>query len=382
MSGGGWIKGLLAVVLAVFMWQSPAYGMESQELPDMSGYDFSDMEEFLKGEDKIQLPPFGELMGMLLSGNITEFAKNIFEAVADGLKQEVSQGGRMLGQILVLGLVGAVFSGFSGVFNGSQISETAFFITYLLLFCCLAAAFQESISIAADVAEKILEFMRALIPSYFLSVAWAGGSLTAAAWYGVVLFLISAAESLLFKLLIPLVRVYIMLVLAGHIAREDMLSRMTELLRGVICWSTKTLVGIVLGFHVIQGMVLPYADSVKTSGIQKLVQVIPGIGQGAGAVTQMVLGAGVLIKNTMGAAAVVILLVLAVIPLLKLLFLMVLYRLVEAVLQPVCDKRLIGCIGDVAAGHRMLFDMVFSLLLLFVVTIAFICAGTNVTYLA
>ena len=35
-------------------------------------------------------------------------------------------------------------------------------------------------------------------------------------------------------------------------------------------------------------------------------EMIPGLGQGAGAMAQMVLGSGVLIKNTMGAAAVVV----------------------------------------------------------------------------
>ncbi len=38
----------------------------------------------------------------------------------------------------------------------------------------------------------------------------------------------------------------------------------------------------------------------KTGAIQKLIGIIPGVGQGASAVTQMVIGSGVLVKNTMG----------------------------------------------------------------------------------
>ena len=140
--------------------------------------------------------------------------------------------------------------------------------------------------------------------------------------------------------------------------------------------------GLVVGFHLIQGMVLPYADAVKTAGVQKLLQVIPGVGAGAGAVTKLILGSGVLIKNTMGAAAVVILILLSLMPLLKLLVLLVLYRAVAAALQPVADKRLVGCISGVADAQRLLLGIAASGLLLFVITIALICLGTNVSYLA
>lgn len=56
--------------------------------------------------------------------------------------------------------------------------------------------------------------------------------------------------------------------------------------------------------------------------------------------TQMVIGSGVLVKNTMGAAGVVILVIITLIPMMKLVILMLLYQCVAAVLQPVCDKGL------------------------------------------
>jgi stage III sporulation protein AE len=82
------------------------------------------------------------------------------------------------------------------------------------------------------------------------------------------------------------------------------------------------MVGLVLGFHLIQSMVLPYVDSLKTGAVQKIIGVIPGIGQGVNSVAQMMLGSGVLIKNTIGAAGIILLLILSMIPLLKLAVLM------------------------------------------------------------
>lgn len=372
----------------VFLWSVPAEASES-EIPSIDGIwgqeqDWQELDLFLQKEtDQAGTGlTFSGLMKMLMKGDGQEVVRLLFSALKDNLLKEVSHGGQIVGQLLALGLIGAVFANFSNIFTGSQISETGFFMSYLLSFAILAAGFSESVLIVQEVLEKQVSFFQALIPSYFLTVAWAGGSLSSMAWYEVVLFLIAAIQWLYLKLLIPVTRIYILLVMAGHMAREDMLSRLTDLIKTGVEWGIRSLIGVVLGFQVIQGLVLPYADSMKSAGMTKLLQVIPGIGQGAGAVTKMLLGSGVLIKNTMGAAAVLILVVISLVPVLKLLLLLLLYRGVAAVMQPVCDKRLVACISSVADGQKMLLELVVSTLLLFVITIALICGGTNVSYLA
>ena len=126
---------------------------------------------------------------------------------------------------------------------------------------------------------------------------------------------------------------------------------------------------------------LPYADAVKNSGFQKILEMIPGVGQGMGAAAKVILGSGVLIKNAMGAAAVVVLLLLSLVPVLKLAVLCVLYRAAASILQPVGDKRLVACIAGVAEGERMLLGLTVAGMMVFVLAIALICAGTNVSYL-
>ena len=261
-------------------------------------------------------------------------------------------------------------------------AQTGFFITYLLAFAVLASSFFDSVAIAGQVLEKQILFMRALLPAYFAAVVWSGAGVASAAWYEILLFLIGGVQWIYGSLLVPLVRIYILLVLAGHMAKEDMLSKLTDLLKTVIQWGTRSLITLVLGFQLIQGMVLPYADAVKTAGVQKLLQAIPGIGAGAGAVTKLILGSSVLIKNTMGAAAVAVLVLLTLVPVVKLVVLLFLYRGVAAVLEPVADKRLVSCISGVADAQRLILGIVISSLLLFVITIALICLGTNVSYLA
>lgn len=351
---------------------------DAQSLLD--GWDVEEIQQFLNSSEEAEPLSFQKLMSDLMSGNLDEVMSEAGKSIENALFSQVKKGGGMMGQVLALGLIGAVFTVFSGAFNGSQVSEAGFFVTYLLLFTFLAASFLTSMEIAVNLAGKIMDFMKVLMPSYFLAAAFAGNTISSVVLYEGTFGMVAAAELLVLKFLLPTVKMYVLLVLAGHIAREELLTKLTDLLGKVVSWTLKTALGLMMGVHLIQGMVLPYADAVKQGGVRRLVEVIPGIGQGAGAVTQMVLGSGVLIKNTIGAAGVVCIAVMAAVPFLKLAVFMVLYHGTAAVLQPVCDKRIVSCISGVAEGNKMLLEITAFLLLLFVLTIAVLCISTNASY--
>lgn len=383
----GFLGFVVLLQIFVFLITSQGADIAYDESQDAIGYendtDWSEIDRFISENLKTETSGvgFSDLVKALMAGEGKKAGRMLLDLTKETLLGEVLHGGNLAFQILALGLIGAVFANFSAVFSGSQMSETGFFITYLLVFTTLAATFFDCVKITAQALEQLVLFMKVLIPSYFLAVAWSGAAASSLAWYEMILFLIGGVQWLYLKLLLPLTRIYILLVLAGHMAKEEMLSKLTELLKNVIQWGAKSLIGVVLGFQLLQGMVLPYADAVKSAGVQKVLGMIPGVGAGASAMTKMMLGSGVLIKNTMGAAAVLILVLISLVPVLKLAVLFLIYRLVAAVLEPVADKRLVECVSAVADGQKLLLTLTLSGAALFVITIALICAGTNVSYL-
>ena len=163
--------------------------------------------------------------------------------------------------------------------------------------------------------------------------------------------------------------------------RRRCLSRLTELAgagRGVESADLNRAGG---GISSHTGMILPYADAAGQAGMKRSWN-DSGAGPGGRGHGQMVLGSGVLIKNTMGAAAVVVLAVISAVPVMKLTVLMVMYQCVAAVMQPVCDKRVVSCVAGVSKGHKLLLQIVLYSMFLFMIAIAVTCASTNVNYFA
>lgn len=382
---GKWFAWTAVLILGFFIFcPETAAGAWEEENEIWDDFDTGEIQKFLDtmaGDGTGEIS-FQDLMKRLASGDLAGVLAQAAGEVKRTLFQEIGTNMKLMGQIIVLAFIGAIFSNFSGIFGSGHVSETGFYVVYLLTMTMLAASFFASITVADSISRDILEFMRVLLPAYFIAVAMAGGAFTSSAMCSFTFGAIGVVQAVVSGILLPLMRVYMMLVLAGNLYKEDMISRMTELLKQGILWTVKTLFGIVVGFHVIQGLVLPQADALKNASAMRLAQMIPGIGAGAGAVSQIVMGSGILIKNTAGAAAVVILIFMTAIPMLKLFVLMLLYYMAAAVMQPVCDKRLVSCITEVAEGHGILLKMVGYSLALFTVTIAILCISTNAAWYA
>ncbi|MCC2163520.1 stage III sporulation protein AE [Brotaphodocola catenula] len=325
---------------------------------------------------------FSELMKTILAGDSRATGKMLIDALKQGVTGNIGEDWQLAGQLLGIGIVGAVFVTFSNIFSESQISDTGFFMTYLLMFALLVTSFLESVRFTGQVLEQQIEFMKVLMPACLMATAWAGSGLTAVAWYEVVFFLIAIVSWLYKHFFLPLVQMYLLIKLAGNLGKEAMVSKMTELMKSGVHLGVTSLFALVIGFQLIQGMVLPYADAVKSAGMWKMLQVLPGIGNGIETTAKLVFGSGVLIKNTMGAVAIFLLILFSLSPILRLGILLIFYRLISAVLEPVADARLTGCISTAGDAQKMLLEMLLSAVVLFILTIALICTGTNATYLA
>ena len=379
---------LVAVFLLFFIFSGihmTAFGEEPAKDPlaqleeEMGiGEEIQRIQEYLDG----RTVSLTDLMQVIIQGNMKEIVNTAGKLLEDALFSQAKEGQALLVQVAVLGLTGAVFSHAASAFKGSQIPETAFYMIYLLIFTCLAGSFLSSIQITAQVLDQILEFVRLLMPAYFISVAFAGGSTSAAAFYEIALVAAWAVQWLCRQVFLSIVRVYGLLVLGDHMMEEPFFSKMTELMEKIVSWGLRSILGLTLGLQILQSLVLPYADSAGRSAIMKFAEMIPGLGQATGAAARLVFGSSVLIKNSLGAAAVLILAVITLVPVVKLAVLMVMYQGAAALLQPVCDKRIISCIQGMAAGHGLLLRITLYSLFLFILVIAITCAGTNVTYLA
>ena len=276
----------------------------------------------------------------------------------------------VLFQVVLLVLLAALFANFTNVFSGSQAGEASFYLVYMLLLALLIHSFRSLSAGLSGSLEDLTAFMQALMPSYFLAVTAASGAATAMVFYEMVLGVIFLIQTLLLKAVIPGIQAYVVIQLINYLHKEDFLSKLAELLKTVLEWSLKTITAVVIGMELIQNMISPALDSLKRDALGKTAAAIPGIGNVIDGATEVALGTAVLIRNCLGATGILVLVILGLPPVIKLAGTVLAYKLLAALLQPVSDKRMTGCLWAMGEGCRLLLKVLLTVELLLLITIA------------
>ena len=305
-----------------------------------------------------------------LSGEEPFSIQSFWEIGKEFLYQQFLPDKKILVQVILLVLAASLFSNFTGMFGKGDTGEISFYMVYLFLLTILMKRFGQMSHTISSSLEDFVLFMKALMPSYFLAVTAAGGVASAMIFYNMVLAVIYVIQVVLLKLVIPGIHLFVLFQLVNYLHKEDILSKMAEFFKMILEWTLHTCVAVLVGMQVIQNMISPAVDSLKRDVIGKTAAAIPAVGNAIDGVTEVALGTAVLIRNCIGVVGILVLLILGLPPIIRLGVTTLTYKLLAAVVQPVADKRMTGCLSTIGEGCRLLLRVLLTVELLLLITIA------------
>jgi stage III sporulation protein AE len=340
-------------------------------------FDMSQIQEVMDSIFPKQNFSFTEMVKGIVSGDIVINQTFVINVLKETIFSEFESHRYALLAIFTIAIFTAIFSAMGSIFESHQIADMSYYAMFLLLFTLLIQTFSVTSKVAYDTINNLVDFMRALIPAYSLSVGMASGASGAAAFAAIAIFMISFATECILKIMLPMIQIFMILSLVNHLAGGDYLKQITELLKSIILFLSKTMIGVAVGINFIQGMIAPVIDSVKKGVLTKAVSMIPGMGGITDSVTEVVMGSAILVKNGIGIAGLMILVLACMSPLLKLLVFYLMYKGTAAVLSPIAHKNITEGISEVGDGTILLLRAVMTALILFIITLAIIMMTTN-----
>lgn len=355
-----------------FVWaaeesmEEKAADYEEELLDDLDTRQMQRIMDELLEEDSFS---FKEIVRELMENGQAITGEQALELVEESFWKLFGENRGVFGQVLLLAFAAALMSSFVQAFDREKMGDSCFYMIYLLVFVLLLKEFRDMSGELHGVLTGIVKFMQALAPSYYIVVSAAAGVTTASLFYQIILIAIFCVEYILVTFLFPAVHIYVLLEFINLMTKEAMLSRIGELLRGGILWVQKTLLAVIAGMQIIQSLVAPALDSLKRSVLGRTASVIPGIGGAVNAVTEIIFASAVLIRNCFGAAALIALVMMGIVPVLKLGMNALVYKLTGALIQPVCDERLVKCFLAMGEGCMLLLKLLFTTQILFMLTI-------------
>lgn len=311
-----------------------------------------------------------QVFSQILTGDISGAVKELFWGSSRDVITQLEGMKNVFIWMIVLGLMSALLTNFVEVFDKKQIADMSFYFMYLLLTVILLKCFGQAFRTAVSAVENIVLFHKLMFPTYLIAVGLSTGAATVAAGYHLLLLIIFGVESVFLGVVLPLTQSYVMLSVINGIWMEDKLLMLIELLKKGICFILKAAIGLVTGIGVLQALLMPVIDSVKVSTLRKVISVIPGVGNAAEGVMEMVMGSAILVKNSIGVVLLLLLLCLCAAPLIQIFLTAFLLKAAAAFMGIVSDKRITACANHAGEAGMLLLRTVGSAMFLFLVSIA------------
>ena len=302
---------------------------------------------------------FSKLLTDILLGDFDFTFSGLKEKLLEAAFGEFRVQGKLLTQLLLVVILSAILKQFNDSFQGKSVGEMGFYICYMVLVVVILTSFY-------TISDSVVERMRGLCGVFgamvpiFIILSASSGNLTQGALMGPAIMGGSAALSVAVSyIIIPAILLAIALEMADHISEKPMLGKFAELLRQCISWGMK---GSAMAF-----MLLISLQKIGGGALNGLAAKTAKIAVGAVPVVGDVMGgavetaaavAGTLKSGTLVAAAIFLLLL--CIPLaVKLLVIMLVFKLTAAAAEFICEERLVDCIAAAGEYTGLLLGVVF-----------------------
>lgn len=367
--------------LALMLWLAACMPAAAAETDGEDMLDYRQIQEAMDEmlPESVQLS-FSEFVGRLVDGDIQGVFDSLKDYLLDQIFYEVRGNRAILVQMVGIVFISAVFTNFSMAFSKTFAAETGFYLTYMVLFSLLLTSFMTAARMASGLMNNMLKFMSVLVPVFCLSVTFTGNIQTGIWYQQAMVTAITLTGWLISKFVLSLIHMYVLISLVNQLSKEDSLSKCADLMKNVAGWSLKTVLGIILGLNFIQSLVMPAFDSLKNGWAMRVTSAVPGVGDAMGTAMQTVIGSAVLIKNGIGAAGLIVLAVLFLIPAVKLAAIVLMYQAAQAIVQPVADKRMIACLHSVSEGVLLLLKAQGMVFILFFLSMAMMTAASGAVF--
>ena len=315
-----------------------------------------------------------EMFSRIMSGDVWGALKGMFEDAASGFMGQLSGLRDVFIWLLVLGIVSSLMTHFVEIFDIHQVADMGFYFMYLLFIVVLLRCFSQAAQTVSGMLEDITLYIRLMVPAYMISVGVSTGAATVGAASQMMVLLIYGVEFILGQGVIPLIYSYVMLSVINGVWEEEKLSLLIDLLGKGIGWVLKGALGIVTGVSVVQALITPAVDSVRVSALQKLVSAIPGVGNAADGVVELIMGSALVIKNSIGVILLVLLLVLCAAPLFKVAAIAGIVKSAAAFMGIISDRRITACANRTGDAGLVLLRTAGTAVMLFLISIAMLTA--------
>lgn len=378
-------KTLFILILLILVISTDVYSEgESLNIIDtqIENLNLDELEKIIRDvrEENEFLPDIGtkEFLIGIIKGEISIKISDVIKSFGFFFLDEIRVSLSLLAKILVITLISSILTNLQSTFENSSISNLANYIAYSLIAILVIGSFSQIMDLAKDSIDRMVNFMQVILPVLLTLLTAVSGPNTRILFHPMILLSVNLIATLIKSVILPLIHFSFIVSIISNISNRVEFSKLSELGRQVIGF-------IITGsFTLFIGIITIYGLGTKIDGLTirtakfAIDKFIPIVGRFLSDAVDAVVGCSAILKNGIGFIGLFILLFICILPVVKIVVLIFVYKLIGVVVQPIGSDNLVQFFNQVSKSLLLLLVSIISTATMFFITISIIVeAGNN-----
>lgn len=303
------------------------------------------------------------------TGSFSDGLKEILTDALAQLRPDLTEASRVCVGVIALVLLVSIVQALPGnVKNTAELAGTVGIAVLLL------QGTNSLIHLGSATVQELSEYGKLLLPVMTAALAAEGGITTSAALYTGTIAFNSLLTTLLSKLLIPMVYIFLALAAANAALGEDILKQMRDFVKWLMTWCLKTVLTVFTTYISITGVVSGTTDAATLKMTKMTISgMVPVVGGILSDASEAVLVSAGVVKNSAGIYGILAILALFLGPFLQIGVHYLVLKVTGALCGIFGSKRMSGIVSDFGTAMGLLLGMTGAFcLMLLISTVCFL----------
>ncbi len=317
-------------------------------------------------------PPVPEAGAALMPEDTASFGPalaSVLRKALTRLRPDLQEAGRVGVTVVCTAMIMSLLQGVSGPAKGAAMAAG----TLLTAWAMLGSA-NSLIHLGAETVTQLGEYGKLLLPVMTAALAATGGAATSAALYAGTAAGSALLSSLMGKVLVPMVYLYLALSVANCALSEDILKSFRDMVKHFVSWCLKTLLTVFTTYMGLTGVVSGTTDAIALKATKMTISAaVPVVGGILSDASEAVLVSGALVRSAAGVYGILASLAVFLSPFLKIWVHYLILKLTAGLCGLFSVRPLSELIGDFSTAMGLLLAMTgAACLLVLISTICFL----------
>lgn len=341
-------------------------------------FDFEGMKTIISNTGYEEDFNFEEIIkGIILGENDFSF-KEIINKCFRKLFSEVFANLYLIRNLIIVCILSALLKNLTEAFKQKETGELGFYVSYIVVVMILFSSFSTGLSILQNTSEDLITIMQGALPLIISLLVATGNAANAYLFQPVMLFVIQILSFVTSNVFIPLISISAVLQIINYLTQREILTKFSNLIKSCVSWGLKGSAILFMSVLSIQRLSAPILNGTINKTAKVAINMIPVVGDVLTGAVDGIAYWTYAIKNGVSLTIIILIIFMCMIPVIKLISLVFIYKFTAAIIQPICDKRIIECIDTIGGYTAIILGVLFTIIVMFIFSAIIVLSAASI----